>query len=397
MSDYTQNEINAVSTVPSVKNTHINHLEDVMFLDGTKGLQTTIYFIEQLYRSLCGKVNDVNITTKWDGSPAIVFGKNPDNGKQFVATKSAFNKEPKLMYNFDDIRRYYPVGELNKVFETFWTYVPVIDGVYQGDLMFLPSNLVYRKIQDKTYVIFTPNTITYAVPYDTNLAEIITRTKLGVVVHTKYIGDTFATLQPCYNFNIGELPVTPNTWVRDASYTLSRVLTDLEKDASHNHFYILHGLLKIVNPQVLNKFVTLKQLQDLTIHFINDMIRQNKSTSICAADWLKYVRDQLDAKIILAKKTATKIKLTKDKDELMVWIDDNFVQLMTIFQLHMQIVYLKNSFLRVLNKEEQPIKTFIGDKPTTPEGYVLSNKQNQVVKLVDRFEFSYHNFKRNDV
>ena len=44
-------------------------------------------------------------SVKIDGSPAIVWGTNPDNGKFFVGTKSVFNKvrTPKINYSVEDI------------------------------------------------------------------------------------------------------------------------------------------------------------------------------------------------------------------------------------------------------------------------------------------------------
>jgi hypothetical protein len=42
---------------------------------------------------------------KYDGSPSIVFGHHPKNGKFFVATKSAFNKNPKINHTEKDIER----------------------------------------------------------------------------------------------------------------------------------------------------------------------------------------------------------------------------------------------------------------------------------------------------
>jgi hypothetical protein len=44
-----------------------------------------------------------NLTMKYDGSPSLVFGHHPSNGKFFVATKSAFNKNPKINHTEKDI------------------------------------------------------------------------------------------------------------------------------------------------------------------------------------------------------------------------------------------------------------------------------------------------------
>ena len=64
-------------------NTHIEHPE-VSILSGD--LRVLRWFTE-----------DGNISVKIDGSPAIVWGRNPANKKFFVGTKSVFNKgEPAI-------------------------------------------------------------------------------------------------------------------------------------------------------------------------------------------------------------------------------------------------------------------------------------------------------------
>ena len=40
--------------------------------------------------------SSVNMTVKWDGTPAIFAGIDPEDNKFFVAKKSVFNVEPKL-------------------------------------------------------------------------------------------------------------------------------------------------------------------------------------------------------------------------------------------------------------------------------------------------------------
>ena len=77
------------------KGGHISHLEDGMFEDGYEGLLSSIAILKDVAKSLSpasGSVSSVNISTKWDGAPAVLAGINPENGKFFVATKSFFNK-----------------------------------------------------------------------------------------------------------------------------------------------------------------------------------------------------------------------------------------------------------------------------------------------------------------
>lgn len=77
-----------------MQNKHLEHPEDSVL----RGRQSTRQAIKVL--------RDVNakFSVKYDGAPAIVFGRNPENGKFFVGTKSVFNKvKIKINYTHNDI------------------------------------------------------------------------------------------------------------------------------------------------------------------------------------------------------------------------------------------------------------------------------------------------------
>ena len=81
------------------------------------------------------------VTTKYDGSPSIVFGTHPETGRFFVASKSAFNKDPKINYTPEDIERNHGhapglVEKLKGALEHLPKIMPRNGGVYQGDLMY---------------------------------------------------------------------------------------------------------------------------------------------------------------------------------------------------------------------------------------------------------------------
>ena len=64
----------------------IIHPEDLVFSDGIPGAQKAIASLEQM-------VKGSQVTTiKWDGFPALVFGRNVD-GDLIVADKHMFDKK----------------------------------------------------------------------------------------------------------------------------------------------------------------------------------------------------------------------------------------------------------------------------------------------------------------
>ena len=78
--------------VLNMKNLHLEHPEDTILTGDLSVLDA--------FQS------DNHYSVKIDGSPAIVWGTDPENGKFFVGTKSVFNKRtPKVNYSIQDIER----------------------------------------------------------------------------------------------------------------------------------------------------------------------------------------------------------------------------------------------------------------------------------------------------
>ena len=72
------------------KNTHLNHLEDNIFLGLIDGTREAINFIRDFRDVLKGHADRPSggTSVKWDGAPAIWAGPHPESGKFFVAKKT---------------------------------------------------------------------------------------------------------------------------------------------------------------------------------------------------------------------------------------------------------------------------------------------------------------------
>jgi hypothetical protein len=139
------------------KNLHLEHPEDEIL---TGNLSVLDWFSEV----------DSTISVKMDGSPAIVWGTNPQNGKFFVCTKAAFNKKKiRLCYNQDDIFTHF--GHQPGVAQILifcLDFLPRTQQVLQGDFIGFGSGLDTFKPQLITYkfpapvrqdIIIAPHTI----------------------------------------------------------------------------------------------------------------------------------------------------------------------------------------------------------------------------------------------
>ena len=120
-------------------NKHLEHLEDSIF-DGRRAA----------LRAVKEALTCKNISVKWDGAPAIVFGTNPANGMFFVGTKSVFNKKKVLInYTYDDIAKNHK-GNVADILRLCLRYLPHISGIVQADWIGVGGGSVY-----------CPNTVEY--------------------------------------------------------------------------------------------------------------------------------------------------------------------------------------------------------------------------------------------
>lgn len=179
------------------KLTHLEHNEDHVINDGKKGFSHAFHNLMDMHDKLKGKHTETTVTTKYDGSPSIVFGHHPKTGKFFVGTKSVFNKTPKVNYTHEDIDKNHghAPGLAEKLHHAL-KHLPKVapkHGVYQGDLMHSgvksKSNPQGDVEEKNGKYHFKPNTISYSTPTHSEHGQQIKHSKLGVVVHTAYKGD----------------------------------------------------------------------------------------------------------------------------------------------------------------------------------------------------------------
>ena len=141
-----------------MKNTHIEHPEDSI-LNGD--LSVLDWFTAK----------SDSVSVKLDGSPAIVWGRNPANGKQFVGTKSVFNKKLiKINHDHAEIDRNHQ-GKVATILHHCLDNLPSTECIFQGDFIGLGGSDFY-----------TPNTITYVFP------EIVT-SNIIIAPHTQYFAE----------------------------------------------------------------------------------------------------------------------------------------------------------------------------------------------------------------
>ncbi len=389
-----------------MKNKHLEHLEDDILNNGSEGGKTSIAFLKSLGSMLSqgDKKRDMKVTTKWDGAPAVICGIRPETGSFFVGNKSVFNKEfAKVCSSPEGVDRHYPESGLNPILKSCLKNISKlgIKGVIQGDLLFTEGTKSVSTIGGKRCVTFTPNTITYAIPLDTDLGKRVHDANLGIVFHTTYSGDSLAEMSASFGCD-----VSPYQGHKDVA-----VFSSDFHDASGSANFSAPELVKFkstVNQaegslRQASKFLDVMKGTDkfafntVFKQFFNTYIRGGRSipsTNKVVGDFAVYYTSILDKEINSKKSEKGKQK----------WIDvkDNGLKFIAANQrsIYMTVASYKNltaAKLMVIRKLEsvKGIGTFLKDgngyKVTAPEGFVAI-KSGTALKLVDRLEFSTANF-----
>jgi hypothetical protein len=175
----------------------IEHLEDYVFRNGSAGIKKAMDIVKQTAEN-----TGATTTVKWDGKPALVFGRDPDG--TFVLTDvSGFGAKgynglftsPRQAINLlaqrdqDAAAKGKPAGRveyLGPIYETLWPMLSAalpktFRGYVQGDLLYTD-----RPPEDAGNFVFTPNTITYRIPIASDIGKRIANSEVGIAMHTRY-------------------------------------------------------------------------------------------------------------------------------------------------------------------------------------------------------------------
>jgi hypothetical protein len=388
------------------KNTHMEHVEDLVFNEGVPGTRKAINFLRDLRDMLAGhSKSKITATVKWDGAPAIFAGVDPRDGKFFVAKKGIFNKEPKVYKTNADIDSELS-GELADKFKTAlreFSKLGIKSGVYQGDLMFTDDKKV-ETIDGEKYVTFHPNTIIYAVPFASELGKKIKSAKVGVVWHTTYEGASFEDMRASFGKTIvDKFKEVPSIWMDDANYkdySGVATFTDSETKELTKILSQAGALFSSISAQTLNAISQDEDLLMAVKTFNNSKIRQGKALGNAkehVKELFHWIHDKYE-KEIEKKKTPAGKKTQEDKRKkiLSFFAHHDQNQIAAIFELVILIGNAKQMIIEKMNQASS-INTFLktsnGFKVTSVEGFVaIDHLTGGAVKIVDRMEFSKANF-----
>jgi len=388
------------------KNTHMEHVEDLVFNEGVNGTRNAINFLRSLRDMLAGNTKSpITSTVKWDGAPAIFAGIDPSDGKFFIAKKGIFNKSPKIYKTPAEIDAD-TSGDLAAKFKIAlkeFSKFGIKSGVYQGDLMFTDDKATLE-INGEKYITFHPNTIVYAVPYDSMLGKKIRAAKIGVVWHTTYEGKSFENMQASFGKPIvNKFNTSSSVWMDDANYkdySGTATFTAEETKKVTDVLSRAGALFNSISAQTLNGISNDEDLLLAVKTFNNTKIRKMEQISDTRAhvrELFHYIHEKYQ-KEIEKRKTPTGKKTQEDSRTkiLSFFAHHDQNQIVAIFDLVNLLVEAKKMIIEKMNKAGHIstfLKTKTGFKTTGVEGFVaIDHLKGGAVKIVDRMEFSYANF-----
>jgi len=398
--------LNLKQFIKEEKNTHMEHVEDLVFNEGVTGTRKAIAFLQSLRDMLAGhSKSKITATVKWDGAPAIFAGIDPRDGKFFVAKKGVFNKEPKIYKTNKEIDAD-TSGDLAEKFKTAlkeFSKLGIKSGVYQGDLMFTNDKKI-EVIDGEKYITFHPNTIVYAVPFSSELGKKVRSAKIGVVWHTTYTGNSFESMTASFGKTIvDKFATVPTIWMDDANYHDYSGTATFTAEETKKVTEVLSRAGKLFNSISAPTLNGISNDEDLLLAvktFNNSKIKKSEQITDTRAhvrELFHYIHDKYEKEI--EKRTTPagkKAQEDKRKKILNFFAHHDQNQIVAIFDLVNVLVEAKAMIINKMNQAGH-ISTFLrtsnGFKVTGVEGFVaIDHLSGGAVKIVDRMEFSKANF-----
>tara|TARA_R100000900_G_scaffold146467_1_gene136524 strand:- start:998 stop:2221 length:1224 start_codon:yes stop_codon:yes gene_type:complete len=379
---------------------HLTHLEELLLTKGEQGYGQARQFLVDMLGKLQGKhKRRIKMSVKWDGAPFIIAGRHPQNKEHFVATKSAFNKEPLLNFTETDIINNH--GDKPELAEKLkkalkFTKQMGIKGLIGGDIMYTSPSEINPTVYDgEEYISFKPNTTVYAVDKDSELAKEISNSVMGVIWHSAYSDIDDSTKRALSNSEFKQLKKVPGVWMDDAEFTDSTGKVDIDIDEAKQ----VKSLIKTADG-IKIKFGPLTKFLPLVNIYLNTEIRKNQFIEDPEGSfknfyqWLKNRNETAIKKLVAKKRIEAKTNASKEQLAELKSLSGDMINLFKKSKLLQQA---KQIFINKYNNAVYNTKHFFdnGDgtlRPSNPEGYVAINNDGDLVKFIDRLEFSRANF-----
>jgi hypothetical protein len=357
----------------------IQHAEDIIFWEGSKGAVRAIESLKSLEQ---GAHKDVTI--KWDGSPAVIFGRDEEGNfvftdksgfsakgydgkaksskdlRQMLMNRPGYQKNPKGYGSF--------IANMTDVFDEFEKSLSKdFRGYLKGDMLYFNT----PDVEDDHYV-FTPNIVTYRVKAGSDVGQKIGRSKAGIVIHR------------LVDENGNERPLEgseADTIIKGEEVLVLPPVTAQQPPS------IDDSSIQELKALVSRNANSIDQLLD------DETLRANKVTDLPQI-FYTYLNSKVDtglselAKGFVPWLTQSKVSKTKQQ-KIIDMINNNVNGFNAIWQIVTGIMKVKNDIIQQLENQEADITASINGEQGG-EGYVLAHPEGDI-KLVSREFFTKAN------
>ena len=380
---------------------HLEHLNRLHITGGNEGVarqSDSLDAVEAMVKGKKAKGGQHSLTTKYDGAPSIVYGHHPETGQFFVASKSAFNKNPKINYTPEDIERNHGhapglVAKLKAGLENLPKIMPKAkkiggrypDQVYQGDVMHAGKPDITT---DKDEISFQPNTVKYRLPKNSGEAQKALRSKFGIVTHTRYKGKNLESMSATPDVNREDFHQHPDVHDVDPRVKIdpSKYTPQMQREFE-NHKEMAKRVYRGMKPDALE---ALKGHEIPLESYLNGIIRKSAGIKPGEKPEKPSVEGYTQHLTDIANREAAKVKTEKSKQKVM----DKFgsmIQGVNANKEHFgkSIDYeghlnkAKNVLVRALDANSNTRQS-IGNRETGHEGYVHVDPHGNMQKFVDQ-------------
>jgi hypothetical protein len=378
-------------TAPNLLLEGIDHPEDLIISQGTAGARRVVKELSGLSKST------ETVTVKWDGFPALVFGRDKSGALVFM-DKHMYDKVAKGKMDFISIRAYDEDRGATRA--SLWSaedalrplledVVPSVkDQYYMGDLMWVGT----PTIKDG-YYIFKPNTVEYRVKIDAtpdrgnSLGDKIARSAGGIAIHT-FISGLGNGDQPLVGmkglnenggitFLVGEMSDKPKV-------SVNKTLLKNTNDVINSNEAAVEKFIKEITDMKGKAVITAMG------PFITRMLEEDNIQSDIVPRFLDFLKERLNE--------AAQAKFIGANNDGWLYQDSGGAPgLLGIWQMWAAVTDLKIHIKQQIDSQQGGSEVIaITNGASAHEGYVFGAGKDKL-KLIDRLGFSAANFARHKV
>jgi hypothetical protein len=357
----------------------IDHAEDIIYKEGSAGVFRVLDSLKNLEKS-----GHKDVTIKWDGSPAVIFGRN-ENGDFVFTDKSGFSatgyngkttsaEEVRQMFlnrsggtKRNDPKQIEFSNTMADLYNQFELIVPQDHrGYFKGDLLYSQTPK-----QVKGNYVFQPNIVTYAVDVESDLGKRIGASNAGIVIHRQVDFDgEEKPLGDIDMFTGDNVLVVPPISVEKPATKISPAVEKLETVVKQNA-----GKIDELLDSVTLSSMKMKDFPKILYNYTNNKV--DTGLTKIGADFFDWLENKNGISQVKKQRIAEYVSQHKE-----AW--------KALWKTYTAVLQIKDKVISQFDSHGSTVKQSIDGFGAGGEGYVLAHPQGDI-KLVPRATFTAAN------